>query len=221
MISAFAISANAQSQNVTKGTSRTYSVDDEGLTYTWTVTGGTSTDLTAQTGHSVTIDWDISGVYELSVFGTDANNCHSETTRASITVVDEASVMFVDANNNKDVVTCSLLAGDDENATDFKVEFEGGVSPYTLVYELTNQSGSTTEETVSVAGTEHNLSLSDFENTTGSDVIVSIKLKSATTSDGASVTINTEIGTNSGLPNNERKVTVHPKPSISGSISFD
>lgn len=219
---AFVGTANAQDQTVTINTSHTYNVDAvAGVTYTWATNGGTSTDLTAQTGNSMTLIWDAAGTYDVTVFGTDANGCLTETRTSEILVVGAASVMFADAIDNQSIITCSLLTGDTPTATDFKVEFTGGVAPYTLVYDITDEAGTTTEQTINVAGTEQLLSLSDFENTTGSDIIVSIKLKSATTSDGATVTVNTGTGAVTGLPNDTRSVTVHGKPVISGAITLN
>lgn len=218
---AFVGVTNAQNQSVTVNTNHSYNVADEGLTYTWAVTGGTSTDLLTQTGHSINILWDAPGTYTLTVFGTDADGCKSETTSAIIEVVGAASVMFADANDNQSIITCSLLAGDTPSSTDFKVVFAGGVAPYTLVYDVTDETGATTEQTVNVATTEQMLSLSDFENTTGGDVIVSVKLKSATTSDGATVTVDSGIGAVTGLPNDTRTITVHSKPTISGAITLN
>jgi len=221
LVLGFVSLTNAQDQTVTVNTTHIYNVTDGGLTYTWAVTGGTSTDLSGETGASINILWDTQGTYTLTVFGKDANNCNSETTTATIEVVGAASVMFADANDNQSIITCSLLTGDTANTTDFKVVFAGGVAPYTLNYDVTDETGTTTSQTVTVNTTEQLLSLSDFENTTGSDIIVSVVLTSATTSDGATVTVDTGTGAITGLPNDTRTVTVHAKPSISGSITLN
>ncbi len=208
---AFVGTANAQvDQTVTINTSHTYNVDAvAGVTYTWVTAGATGTDLTLQTGNSITLIWDTAGTHDLTVFGTDGNGCLTETRTSEILVVGAASVMFAVAD--VDVISCSPLLGGALTTSDFTVDFTGGVAPFALVYELTAIDGSKSTQNASM-GVSGTLSLDDFENLTTGDQTVSIQLISATTADGGIVTVDTD------LTDNTRSVTVHGKPVISGAI---
>lgn len=217
----FGFSVNAQDQNVTINTTHTYNVDPvAGVTYTWATTGATGTDLTLQTGNSITLIWDTEGTHDLTVFGTDANGCLTETRTSEILVVGASSVMFASAVT--DVTSCSPLLGGALTDSEFDVVFTSGVAPFSLTYEKTAIDGTKTtvsDVTMGAAGDKTpltgKLSLSDFENTTSADQIVSIQLISATTADGATVTVAAAVA------DNTRSVTVHGKPVISDAISLN
>lgn len=219
---AFTGNVFAQNQTVTINTSHTYNVDAvAGVTYTWATTGGTSTDLVAQTGNSMTLVWDAPGTFDITVFGTDANGCLTETRTSSILVVGAASVMFANAASNDAVITCSPLIGDPVSTSNFDVVFTDGVAPFSLTYEITATDGSTSTQVVSIGNAGDPspvtgvLSIDDWENTTGSDQIVSIRLVSATTADSGIVAVDTDVA------DNTRSVTVRTKPTISGAITLN
>ncbi|MBI9058258.1 hypothetical protein L3049_11710 [Labilibaculum sp. DW002] len=212
---AFVGTANAQDQTVTINTTHTYNVDAvAGVTYTWATTGGTSTDLVAQTGNSITIVWDAAGTFDLTVFGTDANGCLTETRTSEIEVVGAATVMFANAPANDAVIDCSPLLGGAITTSNFTVEFTGGVAPFDLEYEITAIDGTKTTQNVSMAASG-TISIDDWENVSGGDETVSIQLISATTSDGGTVTVDPDVA------DNTRSVTVHSKPTISGAITLN
>ncbi|MDQ1771365.1 hypothetical protein GQR60_12455 [Labilibaculum sp. A4] len=219
---AFAGTVSAQDQTVTINTSHTYNVDPvAGVTYTWATTGGTSTDLVAQTGNSMTLIWDVAGTYDVTVFGTDANGCLTETRTSQVLVVGAASVMFANLPANDAVVSCSPLLGGTLTVSDFDVVFTGGVAPFELTYEITaiDNSKETKVVTMGTAGDATpltgQLSISDFENLTAGDQTVSIQLISAKTADNGTVAVDTD------LADNTRSVTVHGKPVISGTITLN
>ncbi|PKQ65166.1 hypothetical protein BZG02_04890 [Labilibaculum filiforme] len=219
---AFVGTVNAQDQTVTINTSHTYNVDPvAGVTYTWATTGGTSTDLVAQTGNSMTLIWDAPGTFDVTVFGTDANGCLTETRTSEILVVGASSVMFANLPANDAVISCSPLIGGALTVSDFDVVFTGGVAPFELTYEKTAIDGtkSTLVVTMGAAGDATpltgQLSISDFENLTAGDQTVSIQLISATTADLGIVAVDADVA------NNTRSVTVHGKPTISGAITLN
>ena len=207
--------AFAQDQTVTINTSHTYNVDPvAGVTYTWATTGGTSTDLVAQKGNSMTLIWDAAGTYNVTVFGTDANGCLTETRTSQILVVGAASVMFANLPANDAVVSCSPLLGGALTVSDFDVVFTGGVAPFELTYEITaiDNTKSTQVVTMGVIGDATpltgQLSISDFENLTSGDQTVSIQLISAKTADNGVVAVDTDVA------DNKRSVTVNGNPTI-------
>lgn len=216
---AFAGTVSAQDQTVTINTSHTYNVDPvSGVSYTWATTGGTSSDLVAQKGNSITLIWDAPGTFNLTVFGTDLNGCLTETRTSEILVVGAASVMFADVSANDAVVSCSPLLGGTLTVSDFDVVFTGGVAPFELTYEITDIDGNKTTQVVTMGAAGDptpltgQLSISDFENLTAGDQTVSIQLISATTADLGIVAVDAAVA------NNTRSVTVHGKPVISGAI---
>jgi len=219
---AFVGTVNAQDQTVTINTSHTYNVDPvAGVTYTWATTGGTSTDLVAQTGNSMTIIWDTAGTYNVTVFGTDGNLCITETISSTIEVVGASSVMFANLPANDAVTSCSPLLGGALTVSDFDVVFTGGVAPFELTYEITAIDGSKTSQTVTMGAVGDatpltgQLSISDFENLTAGDQTVSIQLISAKTADNGIVAVDADVA------DNTRSVTVHGKPTISGTITLN
>ena len=220
---AFVGTVNAQAdQTVTINTSHTYNVDPvAGVTYTWATTGGTSTDLVAQTGNSMTLIWNASGTFNVTVFGTDGNGCFTETRTSEILVVGASSVMFASDASNISVTDCSPLLGGALKVSDFDVVFTGGVAPFELTYEITAIDNTKTSKTVTMGAAGDatpltgKLSISDFENLTAGDQTVSIQLISAKTADLATVTVDGDVA------NNTRSVTVHGKPVISGTITLN
>lgn len=214
---AFAGNVFSQNQTVTLNSTHEYSVSGEATTYTWTVSGGTASVLDAT--NTQTILWNTEGTYTLTVFGTDENGCVTETRTATIEVVGLASVMFASATG--DITTCSPLLGGDITTNDFNVVFTGGVPPYELTYETTAIDGSKSTSIISVGADGDatplttTLSIDDFENISGGDQTVSIQLKSATTKDGVEVKVDTDVA------DNTRSVTVHSKPTISGTITLN
>lgn len=219
---AFIGTVSAQDQTVTINTSHTYNVDPvAGVTYTWATTGGTSTDLVAQTGNSMTIIWDAAGTYNVTVFGTDGNLCITETISSTIEVVGASSVMFANLPANDAVTSCSPLLGGALIVSDFDVVFTGGVAPFELTYEITAIDGSKSTQVVTmgtagdVTPLTGQLSISDFENLTAGDQTVSIQLISAETADNGIVSVDTDVA------DNTRSVTVHGKPVISGAITLN
>jgi hypothetical protein len=87
---AFAFSANAQYTEVLVNQTSSATVTPNPLTavfdYTWSVTGGTSTNLTLDTDNSVNILWDgaVGIDYTLSVYATDAVTTCSGDIRSAV-----------------------------------------------------------------------------------------------------------------------------------------
>ncbi|WP_421920561.1 hypothetical protein [Marinifilum sp.] len=213
---AFVGVTNAQDQFVTVNTNHIYSVADEGLTYTWAVTGGTSTDLSAQKGASINILWDAAGTYTLTVFGTDGDGCQSETTTATIEVVGASSLLL--AASSSDVITCSNLdgglSGGLADQSVFELDFTGGVGPYDVTYEVRNSGGTVVVGPTTLTDVADGSDITidnNFVNTSGSDEVYTVVITSATTEDGANVT----------LGDVTRTITVHSKPTISGTITLN
>ncbi|RZT93148.1 hypothetical protein EV201_2300 [Ancylomarina subtilis] len=204
-------------QTVTKGKSQSYKVDDEGLTYTWNVNGGTVSDLTTQTGNTVLIDWSIEGTWDLTVFGTDANNCITETRTFQIEVVGAATANF--AGTSGPVVTCSDLNGGlpggllDESL--FALDLKGGVAPYDVTYEVRDASSAVVQASKTVTGIADGEDITitnDFVNTSGGDEVYTVVITKVITKDGVNVTLGADV---------TRTITVHSKPTISGTISLN
>ncbi|WP_321295809.1 hypothetical protein [Marinifilum fragile] len=226
---AFSGSAFAQStQNVTINSIHTYtSTPETGTTansYKWVLLDGSTPMLTAkfaaETAATVSIDWSetnftIGKTYRLNSQIIDDNGCISEIVYADITIVGAGSVLFADAVGNDNVETCSLLAGDTENTTNFTVNFTGGVAPYTLTYDVKDITGVTKRLTKTFDATTGILSAQDWENNTTSQQTYTITLISAMTKDGQDIAVDN--GTTTTLTeaeNNVRTIKVHPKPVI-------
>lgn len=201
-------------QTVTEGSSHVYSVTDEGLTYTWSVSGGTASVLDAT--NSQTIIWNAVGTHTLTVYGTDANGCITETRTATIEVVAGASLLI--AATSTDVITCSDLdgglSGGLADQSLFKLDFTDGVGPYDVTYEVRDSGGAVvlgpTTLTDVADGTDITID-NNFVNTSGSDEVYTVEITSATTDDGVNVS----------LGDVTRTITVHSKPTISGTITLN
>lgn len=211
-------------QTVTLATTHTYSVTNTpGLTYTWAVSGGTSSAaaVAADTDNSISILWDdVAGDYDITLFATDAKGCITETQTVTIRVLGESSVMFAAAS--LDVETCSDLVSGDAGGTgsggssDFNIEFTSGLAPYDITYKVVAPDGGETEITKTDVPANYTIQIDNaFENTTGSNADYTVVLVSALTDDGASVQVNTDVA------NNTRTITVLPKPVINGTISLN
>jgi hypothetical protein len=202
-------------QTVTVGKSQSYKVDDGGLNYTWAVTGGTSSTIT--TANSQTILWDAVGIWDVTVYGTDGNFCDTETRTFKVEVVGAASVIFAVASGP--IVTCSDLDGGlpggllDESV--FALDFTGGVAPYDVTYEVRNAANTVVQASKTVTGIADlgDITITnDFLNTTGGDEVYTVEITGVKTSDGVDVTLGADV---------TRTITVHSKPTISGTISLN
>gem|GEM_PF-4535915 len=114
-------------QQVPQGEQRTYSVTAEpGFQYHWSLSGGSSTDLTSSTGNSVTITWDgTPGIYtlELSVTQVHLNSdnqpiasCVGDPRQISIEIVEPYTFELVDDHNissvNVPAINASVFTND-------------------------------------------------------------------------------------------------------------
>jgi hypothetical protein len=222
---AFVGVANAQDQKVTLGTSHNYSVAAvAGYTYTWTVdAAGTNTDVSAVTGNSISVDWNQAvGTYNITVYATEtATNCISETETISVQVLGQSSVMFAVAST--DATTCSDLDGNvfgggaSGGSSSFNVEFTDGLAPYDLVYRVLDPSNNPVGPDVTLTDVPASTSITvanDFINSTTGSVDYKVVIISATTEDCVAVLVDADVA------NNTRTITVLPKPTISGCITF-
>ena len=211
---AFTGNAFAQDQTVTDGSTHVYSVADEGLTYTWAVSGGTASVLDAT--NSQTILWNAPGTYTLTVFGTDVNGCITETRTSTIEVVGASSLMF--AASSTDVITCSDLdgglSGGLADQSLFELDFTGGVGPYDVTYEVRDNGGAVVVGPTTLTDVADGSDITidnNFVNNTGSDEVYTVVITKATTDDGVDVTLGAVT----------RTITVHSKPTISGTITLN
>lgn len=201
-------------QSVSLGSSHTYNVTDEGFTYTWATSGGTTTDFTTQTTSQANIIWDTPGDYQLTVFATDANLCITETQTINVSVMAEASVIFALTSGN--IITCSDLnsgsSGGLLDKSDFELTISSGVAPYTLKYKVLNADGTeyTAEtEMKNLTGTGDIISIdNDFKNNTLVDIDFTLVITELITADGFSVPLG-DVSTTT------RTITIHAKPVIS------
>lgn len=214
--------AFAQNQSVTLGTQHTYSVTNtSGLTYTWAVSGGTSSNVGADTDNSIDILWDgVAGDYDITLFATDAKGCLTETQTVTVRVLGQSNVMFAAAA--LDAETCSDLVSGDAGGTnsggssDFNVEFTSGLAPYDITYKVIAPDLTETEITKTDVPANYTIQIDNaFENTTGSGVDYKVVIVSAKTEDGATVLVDTDVA------DNTRIITVLPKPVINGVISLN
>lgn len=210
-----------QTQSVSYNSTKTYTANpDTGTSvdhFLWELvdmSDVTVKDLSAETGATVSITWDltIGETYRLRSQVYDTENCSSEFVYVDVTIVGDASVLFADDSSNDSVITCSLLSGEEATSYDFEITITGGVAPFELSYTLTDKFGvesvgsksfGETGDSTPLTGT---FSISDFENVTGASQTVSIQITSGTTADGSSITIDES--------NNTRSLTIYSKPVI-------
>jgi|GEM_PF-1558152 len=217
------LSQAQQKQTVTFGASKSYTANAEAGTtvdhYLWQLVDASDVvvkDLSSELGATVSITWDltIGETYRLKSQVVDDKSCVSEVVYVDVTIAGEASVLFANRTDNESIETCSPLLGDAPNLTDFELIITGGVAPFDITYKTTDKDGgvTTTTKSIGVAGDSSPLtgilSISDFENTSGTNQIVSIELVSGVTADGSTVTVDADAA------NNTRSVTVYPKPVI-------
>jgi len=211
----FALSENYAQQIVSMGSTHEYNVIDNGLEYTWAVTGGSTSDLSVQKESRVEIDWDTPGDYVLSVFGTDSNLCISETQIIDVHVLGKASIIF--AHTSANIITCSNLnsgaAGGPLDTSEFELTINSGLAPYVLRYKILKPDGtdySPEREISNLSGKGDILSIdNDFKNNTLSDVVYSVLITELITADGYSIPLSTDKTTIT------RTITIHAKPVIS------
>lgn len=215
--------ANAQ-QQVTFGTTHSYTVAAvTGYTYSWTVdAAGTNTDVSAVTGNSINVDWNqAAGTYNITVFATEtATTCISETETITVEVLGQSSVLFAAVD---DVTTCSDLNGNLDGggtsggSSSFSVQFTGGLSPYDLVYRVLDPSDNPVGADVTLTDVTATTTITvanQFINGGTTSVDYKVVLVSATTNDGAAVLKDADVA------NITRTITVLPKPTITGGITF-
>ncbi|WP_321279387.1 hypothetical protein [Marinifilum fragile] len=216
--------ASAQAdQQVTLGTTHNYNVTAvAGYTYTWTVdAAGTNTDVSAVTGNAISVDWNQAvGVYNITVYATDATNCISETETIKVEVLGQSSVLFAAAD---DAQTCSDLDGNifgggaSGGSSSFQVKFTGGLAPYDLVYRVLDATDTQVGSDVTVNGlnaTDQVDVPNQFINDGTTDAVYKVVIVSATTKDGAAVALPADDA------DKTRTITVLPKPRITGGIKF-
>lgn len=225
----------AQSQNsFTQGAVEDYSVtltsgEATNAVYSWTATGGTSTDLTNLTGNTAQITWDgTPGTYTLTVQVTDGNGCSSEEISQQVTILSTGELIF--ASNYPNTETCSDLADGTEGSnpahgeSDFAVTYGGDANLASAVITILNPDGkyagtngveladqTSPEITINNDGTDKQIDFSvtdSWENTGSAMVYFTIKLVSVTTDDSVTITAdsNTDI---------TRTIGIRPKPVIS------
>lgn len=108
-------------QQVPQGEQRTYSVIAEpNYEYHWSISGGSSTDLSASTGNSVTVTWDgAPGIYtlELSVTQIHVNTegqqiavCDGDPRQISVEVIEPYTFELVDDHNISSVNVTAINA---------------------------------------------------------------------------------------------------------------
>lgn len=215
----------AQDQQVTLGTSHDYTVAAvAGYTYTWTVdAAGTSSIVSGDTDNSITILWDKAvGTYNITVFATETStSCISETETISVEVLGQSSVLFAAADN---ATTCSDLDGNANGggasggSSSFSVKFTGGLAPYDLVYRVLDPTNTAVGADVTLNNVPASTTITvenQFINNGSSSVDYKVVIVSATTDDGASVLVDADVA------NNTRAITVLPKPTITGGITFN
>lgn len=218
--------ASSKAISAKDGSTVTYSVTGTG-TFHWHLDDGSTTvgDLTSTT-NSVDITWDDAtpgDTYNLDVYLVDAEGCYSELYRYEITI-QPVVLSIADAVTE----TCSFLAsngssGNTDSGSDI-IEFtvtadaDGAQTPITVNYSITatnvdgsgtnvSETGSDEVELTANSGTlEVNIN-QYFVNTSGSDVVYTITITSATDVDGNSLTIATD--------NDEATISVHSVPTIS------
>lgn len=220
------------SQTVTKNAVVDYSVqlttgNGTGVTYQWSVDGGTSTNLSAITGNSATITWDgAAGTYTLTVQATDGNGCLTEPITKTITIEEPGNAVFASATGNTTV--CSDLSGGEGSSpahtqSIFNVTYDGTANLESATVTIQNPDGNYVDLNGTVLADQSSpnvvvnndntdkeiqVSVTDaWENTGSSDVAFTVTLVSVKTTDGAVV--------NAAATGATRTITVSPKPVIS------
>lgn len=157
------------------------------------------------------------GTWDLTVFGTDGNNCITETRTFQIEVVGAATANF--AALSGPVVTCSDLDGGlsggllDESL--FALDLKGGVAPYDVTYEVRNASNDVVQASKKVTGIADGEDITitnNFVNTSGGDEVYTVVIIKVITKDGVNVDLGSDV---------TRTITVHSKPTISGTITLN
>jgi len=136
--------------------------------YHWSISGGLPadyTDITAQTGSSVSIKWNTPGSYTISVYVVDGTGCQSETVTRLVTVADTKLCLNAAGATNKQ--TCSLITTGNGNtssttwtpATPGDTKFDLDITnpaltgTYTIHYNATDGINPTGDLTTTVAVT--------------------------------------------------------------------
>jgi hypothetical protein len=224
----------AQSQNsFTQGAVKSYTVtlttgNETGAVYSWTATGGTSTDLSAINGDTAQITWDgTPGAYTLTVQVTDGNGCSSEEISQDITIVSAGSIFFASAYPNTE--TCSDLGDGTKGSnpahsqSDFAITYNGSANLTSAVVTIENPDGkyvgidgveltdqTQPEVTLSNDGSDKQIDFSvvdSWENTGSTLVYFNIKLISVITDDSSSISANSSADI-------VRTIGIRPKPVI-------
>ncbi|TKG96294.1 hypothetical protein EYV94_03285 [Puteibacter caeruleilacunae] len=211
--------AVAQDQQVTQGAQKDYSVNLEignnaSLEFHWSVSGGSSTDLSGNNSSSINITWDGSpGIYTLSVYVIDGNNCKSDPVERQIQILGAGDVLI----NGPNLITCSQLndgsSGNTKAEWDllgFNIEISGGLSPYTVQYTILNDTNTAIDgypQTLTSYESGANIDVpNNFVNNGTTDDVYTIEILDVKSADGADIPLGTDI---------KRTITVHPKPTIS------
>lgn len=223
------------SQNsITQGGSKDYTVtlnigEATGATYTWEVTpaAGTSTDLTALSGNTVSIVWDGPvGDYTLSVQVTDGNNCLSEPITQTMEILAPGQLIF--AASAPSTTTCSDLSGGEgsvppSSESSFSISYDGDANLTSANVTIKNPDGDFIDLDGNILADQGNPEVTiandaadkliDFavadgwENATNADVLFEITLISALTDDSATVSADSGADV-------ERTITILSKPVI-------
>lgn len=231
-----ATTAATSDSNADAGSTITYTLGTATGTnaFTWVIrpqvagNTGTTPTITASGTNSQQVNWTGTkggDIYYLDVYYRDNTGCYSEmlTYKVSIT---EGDVQY--ATTNEDVVTCSDLASSKEGGDtsdessdqiSMNVVFNGTDNLASVAYQITyasnyydNDLGSPSASAVTLTTTNVSAKTgvitinSDFENTTTSDIIFTVTIVSATTTNGAMIVPGT---------NKASTLTVKAKPTIS------
>ncbi len=159
--------------NVTPGGTYTYNVSQTngnttGAVFHWSISPGIAgtdyTDITSETGESVSVSWNTAGSYTISVYVVDGTGCQSETKTLDVTVND--TQFCVDAANATNKQTCSLIDGPANGNTTFtswgtpeNTQFDVSVTDpaivgnYTIHYNATDGTNPTGDLTATVTTT--------------------------------------------------------------------
>ncbi len=226
--------------NVTPGGTYTYNVSQTngnttGAVFHWSISPGIAgtdyTDITSETGASVSVSWNTAGSYTISVYVVDGTGCQSETKTLDVTVSD--TQFCVDAANATNKQTCSLISTGNGNTSstswdphtpgdtqfDVSVTDPAIVGSYTIHYNATDGTNPTGDLTATVTTTaigttatqsitiSHATYTDLFTNTGTTDKTVTIEVTKIV--DPNSVDITANCGTTS------YDVTVSPQPTIS------
>ena len=197
-------------------------------TYSWSISGGTSTDVSSiSTNSTGDVLWDgAPGIYTITVQATDANNCLSEDLTLDVTI--ESPVVEFTASNLTGE-TCSYLGTDDSSGNnssvsandilEYSLAFTGGKPDFSLVYDIydvtsggTGGTGGTavlTNQPATFDALTGDLDVdidSHFENSTSTSKTYEVRIVSAQDTDGTSVTVGAD---------KYATITISSKPVIS------